>query len=471
MASLTPALGFQPCTLETDSKHLPVTGTIPSWLEGQLVRSSAVAFERGAWHAEHWFDGLAMLAGFRIAGGVIAFHNRFLASREFAAAQAGHAPYGGAFRTVNRSILQRLGHPLPPSTDNANISVAAVGPHLVALGETEHQFDVDPETLVTLGRHRYDDTLPRDMSLIAHPVIDPARRVMVGLGIRYAAGEIVVYEIANGSNTRRCAASWRTKRLPYVHSFALTGSKALIIDHPFRAPRAKMALDLILARQAFFTCFQWENGTPTRLIVLDRNDGESWTVETDPLFFFHTVNAWDEPDGTVVVDLMAIDHAPNLAELRFDRLREEGPQEWPVLRRLRLRRGHPVVAETIGNARFDFPMIDPRLSTVMHRYVWGVGAAPATPHLFASALFKLDTHTGACRVLAPGTLFFSEPIFVPRPGAFEEDDGALLTVALDDATRRSALLVLDGASLEERARGALPFALPFGFHGRFFASG
>ena len=61
------------------------------------------------------------------------------------------------------------------------------------------------------------------------------------------------------------------------------------------------------------------------------------------------------------------------------------------------------------------------------------------------------------------------PVFVPRPGGTAEDDGVLLSVVLDVRKQRSFLLVLDAASLEERARAAVPHHIPFGFHGSHFS--
>ena len=46
----------------------------------------------------------------------------------------------------------------------------------------------------------------------------------------------------------------------------------------------------------------------------------------------------------------------------------------------------------------------------------------------------------------------------------------LLSVVLDIDKDRSFLLVLDAASLKELARAEAPHAIPFHFHGNFFAS-
>ncbi|PSP63125.1 hypothetical protein BRC77_08065 [Halobacteriales archaeon QH_8_64_26] len=72
---------------------------------------------------------------------------------------------------------------------------------------------------------------------------------------------------------------------------------------------------------------------------------------------------------------------------------------------------------------------------------------------------------------AEGT-YPGEPVFVPTPNEQRaEDDGALLSVVLDASEERSFLLVLDAATMNERARAWCPHPIPFGFHGQFYADG
>ncbi|MGH6864839.1 MAG: carotenoid oxygenase family protein [Methyloceanibacter sp.] len=46
----------------------------------------------------------------------------------------------------------------------------------------------------------------------------------------------------------------------------------------------------------------------------------------------------------------------------------------------------------------------------------------------------------------------------------------LLSIVLDIGRDRSLLLVLDAATLKELARAEAPHAIPFHFHGNYFAS-
>jgi beta,beta-carotene 9',10'-dioxygenase len=463
------ALGFRPQAKECDIADLPVEGRIPAWLEGRLIRNCAVAFARGDWRSDHWFDGLAMLCAFDLAGGRVGFRNRYLRTDEYRAAQGGIAPFASAFRLPRRSLLARLRQPLPPGTDNTNISVGRIGSATLALGEGRHHVGFDAVSLETLGHHRYDDDLPADLSLIAHPQYDAERRELVSLAIAYRAREILAYRIADGANRREIVVSWRAPRLPYVHSFAMTPSKILLVDHPLRVAPLTLALNLTFGRAAFFPSFAWETDAPTRLVALARNTGEIENFATEEeCFVFHVVRAFEEGE-MIVLDVMALPGAPDFAQLNFARLIASGPSPWPRLCRFRLGPGGAVAASTIGSAAFDFPTINEALpAAAPHRFVYGVGPDPATPREFANALFKLDAVTGSHRMWSAEGHYLSEAIFVPRGGGAAEDDGVLLVVALIAGAVRSALLVIDAASLAEIGRATLPIALPFGFHGRFF---
>jgi carotenoid cleavage dioxygenase-like enzyme len=103
-----------------------------------------------------------------------------------------------------------------------------------------------------------------------------------------------------------------------------------------------------------------------------------------------------------------------------------------------------------------------------YRYVWGTGIE--APGDFLDSILKIDIETGNFARWYEAGLYPGEPVFVPHPSASAEDEGVLLSVVLDIEQDRSFLLVLDAATLEERARAEAPHAIPFHFHGNYFAS-
>jgi carotenoid cleavage dioxygenase-like enzyme len=82
---------------------------------------------------------------------------------------------------------------------------------------------------------------------------------------------------------------------------------------------------------------------------------------------------------------------------------------------------------------------------------------------------KLDVETGQVLIWRAEGCHPGEPVFVPAPDGAAEDEGAVLSVVLDVGNGASFLLVLDASTFTERARAAVPHAVPFGFHGQFIS--
>ena len=96
-------------------------------------------------------------------------------------------------------------------------------------------------------------------------------------------------------------------------------------------------------------------------------------------------------------------------------------------------------------------------------------AAAAEPSSAASASLseaaasdRASATTWVCANCYP-----SEPIFVPRPGAIDEDDGVLLSQVYDGEKRESFLLVLDARDMTEMSRCYTGMRCPISFHGQF----
>ena len=96
-----------------------MTGEVPAWLTGALVRVTPALFEVGERRVAHWFDGLAMLNRFGFAGGEVSYRNRFLDSAAYRDARAGEITHSGFATDPCRSIFQRvqsLFSPASPTT-------------------------------------------------------------------------------------------------------------------------------------------------------------------------------------------------------------------------------------------------------------------------------------------------------------------------------------------------------------------
>src|SRR5688572_18008179 len=82
------AAGLRSLDEETQPVALPVSGRIPEWLAGSLLRTGPAKWEVGESRMRHWFDGLAMLHRFDLGGEEVSYASRFVQSKAYREAEA-----------------------------------------------------------------------------------------------------------------------------------------------------------------------------------------------------------------------------------------------------------------------------------------------------------------------------------------------------------------------------------------------
>jgi carotenoid cleavage dioxygenase-like enzyme len=123
-------------------------------------------------------------------------------------------------------------------------------------------------------------------------------------------------------------------------------------------------------------------------------------------------------------------------------------------------------------ADIELPCINPHYYTKKHCVMWGVQFSHGGRGMAATAVIKRNVCTGEAKSLYNDNEYTSEPRFVPRPGATEEDDGILIGMVFDGTTKQSRVQFVDGSSLEVLATAPFPIKAPFPIHTTWFpASG
>jgi beta,beta-carotene 9',10'-dioxygenase len=455
-------LGFQ--TLEIDA--LALSGELPPWLAGSLLRTGPARFELGTHSLRHWFDGMAMLHRFTIEHGQVSYGNRFLESRAYRAArERGEIAYGEFATDPCRSLFKRVQSMfVPPSfSDNGNVNVARLGDRFVAMTETPLPVQFDPRTLEAAGAHPY--RAPGHLST-AHPHLDRSSGGMLNYAAKLGPrSEYRFFVLEPGSLKPRVIASLPVREPAYMHSFGLTERWIVLAEFPFLVN----PLSLALSGRPYIENYRWKPDRGTRFTLIDRATGRVGArIAAEPCFAFHHVNAF-ERDDEVIVDLCAYPDAGVVEDFYLDRLRAGKPVTEARLTRYRLLPGDSDVrAETLSPHDLELPRIDyARHSERPYRYVWGAGTGATG---FIEDIVKIDTTDGSSISWSQPGCHAGEPVFVRRPDGEHEDDGVLLSVVLDAPAQRSLLLVLDAADLRELARAEVPHHIPFGFHGQFARS-
>lgn len=301
--------------------------------------------------------------------------------------------------------------------------------------------------------------------MLAHAQFDFERRVIVNVATRTGVkNELIVYEHAPTSRDRRVIAALSVDRLPYIHSFGLTPANAILFAHPIEwNPRA-----LLFSNGSMLDTMTDRLDGATRLHVIDRRTSAVRTHTAPHAMMFHTINAFEDGDETVLDVAQYRDRAVIDALSRRALLERGLPDLRPSIVRYRL---HPAreeaTVEVLLEEGFEFPAINYRAkSGRAHSVAYGTrifgGHAPST------AIVRLDRDGARSRSMDEWII--GEPLFVERPDGSDEEDGVLLVVGSALDRDESALFVMDPRTLEPLATASIRRPVPLGFHGSFFKS-
>lgn len=132
-------------------------------------------------------------------------------------------------------------------------------------------------------------------------------------------------------------------------------------------------------------------------------------------------------------------------------------------------------AHTLVERAVEFPRLnDAALGSATPRYSYlAVGPHPAhSPNALPwNGIAKLDSASDRIEEYVWRGRWIGEPVFAPRPGGGEEDEGYVMTVAYDPSSDGSSLEILDARALASGPCTSVPLPkrVPFGFHGSYVA--
>lgn len=476
--------GFDSLYTEVTDQPLAITGEIPSWLSGVLLRNGPGVYDSEKHTAsgrptvlKHWFDGLSMLHRFEVSDSGVTYTNRLLdSSNKRPVLEKGKVDYREFATDPCQSLFRRFftfSAPKSGPTPNAAVNISIIDGHAAALTETPLPVRFDPTTLETVGVIRPDDDLTGIITT-AHPhVRTGGSGDLINYLLHFSrSSTYTIYRWAPNTTTRVEVGKISTDMPSYMHSFALTENYAVLVEFPL----VVNPLSFLLRRKTFIENYSWKPERGTRIRILNLNDGTAKTLKLDePFFAFHHINAYEDGD-MLHVDLCGYEDATVVDSLYVSRLRESDYVPVSTLRRLDIDLAADTVTHRrIGDAAIELPRIDSSRAQLPYRYAYGSSTINADGSDFLNAIVKIDVTTGeAIHWHQPGG-YPGEPVFVARPdrstGSDGEDDGVLLTVVLDGASGVSFLCVLDAKTLTEVARAEAPHTIPFGFHGGFVRAG
>ncbi|KAJ6801198.1 putative carotenoid cleavage dioxygenase 8-like protein B, chloroplastic isoform X1 [Iris pallida] len=464
--------------------ELEVEGEIPLWLRGTYLRNGP-----GLWHIDdyefrHLFDGYATVARLSFDEGRLVFGHRQVESEAYKAAlssrrlcyrEFSEAPKPASFLAYVGELASLLSG--ASLTDNANTGVVRLGDgRVVCLTETtKGSIEIDPETLETVGRFEYSDSLG-GLIHSAHPIVTETEMVTL-LPDLVRAGYTVV-RMEAGTNERRVVGRVECRGGPapgWVHSFAVTEHYVVVPEMSLRY----CAQNLLRAEPTPLYKFESRPESGSYVHVMCKASGNVVaSVEVPNFVTFHFINAYEETDKEGRITAVIADCCEHngdttiLDKLRLDNLRTSTDQD--VLPDARVGRfripldGSPkgelgaALDPNEHGKGMDMCSINPAYLGKKYRYAYACGAE--RPCNFPNTLTKLDLVEKKAKNWYHEGAVPSEPFFVARPGATEEDDGVVISM-ISEKNGEGYALLLDGSSFEEIARAKFPYGLPYGLHG------
>lgn len=479
-------LGFTSLTSQSADISLPLTGSLPEWINGSLIAVGPGVFELKDSKACGWLDGFAMIHQFSVEKGKVKYSNKLIDSFYYQdcckkGKLRGSTP--DQKKSTWSKLTSAIGSSPRPPYDNTNVNVAIFNNQLVALTETPDVLQINPKTLQTKEKFVFNDTLEAHYAS-PHMIFDPSTKEWYGVAIQYAHNsDYIIYKMKENSNQRNTIARVSVSYPAYIHSFALTKNYVIITEIPFTVS----PYDLLLSDNSFIDNFTWNPKNGTTFIVIDRKTGKKvGSYKTEPFFMLHHVNAFETLRPTqparhssegatagggreITIDLIAYKDASIAKAFNMKNLCSPHTQV-PAghLKRFIIDQKTGKITSHLLSPHHtvELPQINP--AKLMHDYQYAYATA-SNENGVAQQLVKFDLHskrhdTWHCKGCYP-----TEAIFIPKPNAPNEDDGIILSVILDAAQEKSFLLILDAKNMKELARAYVPHHVPFTVHSKFFA--
>ncbi|KAH7574265.1 hypothetical protein ACOSP7_008338 [Xanthoceras sorbifolium] len=464
--------------------ELVVEGEIPLWLSGTYLRNGPGLWHIGDYDFRHLFDGYAMLVSLCFENGCLIAGHRQVESEAYKAAKKSNKLCYREFSEVPKtdSFLSYIGDLAnlfsgASLTDNANTGVVKLGDgRVVCLTETQKgSIVIDPDTLDTLGKFEYSDSLG-GLIHSAHPIVTDTEFLTL-LPDLIKPGYLVV-SMEPGTNERKVIGRVDCRGGPapgWVHSFPVTEHYVVVPEMPLRY----CAQNLLRAEPTPLYKFQWHPESKGFVHIMCKASGKIVASVEVPLFVtFHFINAYEEKDEEGRVTAIVADCCEHNADTTIlDKLRLQNLRSFKgedVLPDARVGRfiipfdGSPfgkleAALDPNEHGRgMDMCSINPAYLGKKYRYAYACGAQ--RPCNFPNTLTKIDLVKKKAKNWYDEGAVPSEPFFVARPGATEEDDGVVISL-ISEKNGDGYALLLDGSTFEEIARAKFPYGLPYGLHG------
>lgn len=447
----------EPLRTESTANGLEIVqGRIPEGLEGTLYRNGPDWQYPSGRDDDIFIDGEGMFHMFRFEDGEVSYRSRWVLTERFEMQQRARRALFGRYRNRYTSAPEAR----DASMGTANTTAMFHAGHLYALKEDDHPYEIDPDTLATIGRTDMAGQIT-STSFTAHPKVDPITNELLGFSYQ-AKGDgsrDVVFYLFDASGTKINEVWFEMPFAACVHDFAVTDEWIVFPFFPLITD-----MDHVRAGGNFF---QWHPDRETHIALVPRygNADQIRWFKSPATSAGHMMNAVREGNK---VHLDVVLYEGNCFSFFTTPQGETSPFVPPFLTRITMdldRNDGGFEKNRLLNVSCEMPRTDDRYQGRPYRY--GYMIVYRSPD-GSSSTGRIDLETGKLDVWSPGPGDkVQECQFVPRTPDAAEGDGWLLVPVARVSQWRSELVVLDATNIEAGpvATVRLPVRVRSTFHG------
>ena len=443
-----------------------IEGQVPAFVRGSYFLNGPARFGSKDLRYQHWLDGDGMVCSLRFDRDGIHLRNRYVQSTKFVEERnAGRALFRAFGTAFSGSRLNQAGNGLESPV---NVSVYPFGDHLLAFGEQGLPWELDGETLATLGEFTFNGRLNSASPFAAHPKFDFDSGEMFNFGIFFSPQAPKLYLYCFGHEGLRYRKAVALEYPCSVHDFALSKNYAIFYVSPYLLDTGRLLRD----QSSLMDALRWEPERGSKLLILSRNNGElKASIPVGNRYCLHLINAFEQEDR-LVVDLLEFDE-PIYGQYHplpvfFEDVSSGGPVRFTI----DVAKNALVERSSLDYLQApDFPAIDTRLAMRPYRDFWmlGISAAGKNGRKFFDQLVHANWESPAhmdVYTSSPMRYLGGEPVFIGDP---QSADGVILCQEFIAQEQASNFLLFDAHRVGKGpiARIRTNVRLYLGFHAAF----
>lgn len=454
-----------------------IEGGLPAELVGGRHLQNGPGWTRIGDRLAHPFDGHGLVRSLTFtSNGGAEFRSRFVKTPSFLAErEAGRLVHKGLGTNVSDFFLRNM-----RARGLRNVSNTTIQPwagRLISGWEGGRPYALDAASLDTIGEETFGGALP-ESAFLAHMRIDTDADRLVGCNIFRGKDSRFVFREFDATGSQVAEREATIPGMHFEHDFVVTPRWYVLAGNSMKASLPKFARAM-LGMGTLIQAISSDDTKPGELFLIPR--GRPGPVRTIRLpqraFVIHFANAWDIDDHSSAVELCAFESLEFGGEFGFNGphapLDPEVPDRRACFQRLyraTLRDDSDAAElEQLSDYGIDFPRVHPAREGRSAPAIYAAARSNQVMSDPFDAVVRVDTVDLARPTeiwSAPEGQFVGEPVFAPRPGGRDLDDGWLIAAVYDGYGMQTRLCVFDNKALGRGPVATVPLPLqPYGFHG------